>query len=591
MKRTPLYDQHVRDASAVINLKGFARAMQYVGHVQEHRATRERVSLCDVSHMGELDFKGPDALALVQKLITNDAGRLAVNQALYSAMCDERGILLDDLVCFRLAADHFVWVVNVTKTDDDYQWVLKHAQGMDVAVRNISTDTALLALQGPSSREVLQRIAQSRSRAAQVLLVDADGGAHRARGSPLHDQPHRVHRRARLRNHGGPRPRAVGMGRAPDGGPAAGDRAARRSGAGEPADGGGLPPERQRHGRRKRIRSKRASNGSSSSRRTSSAGTRWRESRRRAWAGRWWDSRSKVRRTIRNGYRIYRNGKEIGRVTSGPLSAELDRTQLRARLRGERATPRSAPSSKSTSRGKRSRGRVVAMPFCARRVKDEPAVRTWSPYALRFSESHVWARLDEGAKDVLVVGLSDFGQRSLGDILCVELPKVGDRVTSGEAMGWVDCYRRAVRPRLAGVGRGGRGQRSGAAQSRAHQRLPVFARRHAEGARRVARDYETDAELRRLCGARSAAAAIRRMDQGTADDVSLSQQYRPTELHLLEQMIEGAAHFELFVAALHVHDLIAAEVAAHLARPHRREPRWRDGSARTRPGRARRAAP
>ena len=111
--------------------------------------------------MGELDFQGPDALALVQKLITNDAAKLAVNQALYSTMCDERGILIDDLVCFRLAADHFVWVVNVTKTDEDYQWVLKHAQGMNVTVRNISTDTALMALQGPASREVLQRIAKA----------------------------------------------------------------------------------------------------------------------------------------------------------------------------------------------------------------------------------------------------------------------------------------------------------------------------------------------------------------------------------------------------------------------------------------------
>src|SRR6185436_8652952 len=161
MKHTPLYEQHVRDASTVINLKGFARAMQYRGHAAEHRATREQVSLCDVSHMGELEFVGADALALVQKLITNDASRLAVDQALYSVMCDERGIVIDDLVCYRLAADRFVWVVNVTKTDEDYQWVLKHAQGMDVKVSNISTDTALLALQGPESREALQRIARA----------------------------------------------------------------------------------------------------------------------------------------------------------------------------------------------------------------------------------------------------------------------------------------------------------------------------------------------------------------------------------------------------------------------------------------------
>jgi len=139
MRYTPLYEQHVRDASAIINLKGVARAMHYRGHVAEHRAVREGVGLCDVSHMGELDFEGADALALIQKLITNDAGRLADNQALYSVMCDDDGTIIDDLVCFRLAADRFVWVVNVTKTDEDYQWALKHVHGLDVKVRDIST--------------------------------------------------------------------------------------------------------------------------------------------------------------------------------------------------------------------------------------------------------------------------------------------------------------------------------------------------------------------------------------------------------------------------------------------------------------------
>src|SRR6185295_1230933 len=161
MKHTPLYNQHMRDASVVINLKGFARAMEYCGHLKEHRATREAVTLCDVSHMGEIDFRGPDAEALVQKLIASDASRLAVDQALYSVMCDEMGAVIDDLVCFRLAADRFIWVVNVTKTDEDYQWILKHAAGMNVTVRNVSTDFALMALQGPESREALQRIAKA----------------------------------------------------------------------------------------------------------------------------------------------------------------------------------------------------------------------------------------------------------------------------------------------------------------------------------------------------------------------------------------------------------------------------------------------
>ncbi len=161
MKHTPLYDRHMRDASAVINLKGFARAMHYRGHIAEHKATREGVTLCDVSHMGEFDFQGPDALALLQKLITNDAAKLAVNQVLYSALCNADGNIIDDLVCYRLAADHFVWVVNVTKIDEDFQWVLRHARDMNVKVSNVSTDTALIALQGPQSRAGLQRITKA----------------------------------------------------------------------------------------------------------------------------------------------------------------------------------------------------------------------------------------------------------------------------------------------------------------------------------------------------------------------------------------------------------------------------------------------
>src|SRR5690349_79445 len=161
MKHTPLFDQHVRDASVVINLKGFARAMDYQGHLAEHEAVRSSAGLCDVSHMGEIEFKGPDALALVQKLITNDAAKLAVNQALYSVMCNEKGCVIDDLVCFRLGHEHFLWVVNVTKTDEDFRWVMKQAAGMNVEVRNLSAETALMALQGPASREVLQRITKA----------------------------------------------------------------------------------------------------------------------------------------------------------------------------------------------------------------------------------------------------------------------------------------------------------------------------------------------------------------------------------------------------------------------------------------------
>ena len=83
---------------------------------------------------------------------------------------------------------------------------------------------------------------------------------------------------------------------------------------------------------------------------------------------------------------------------------------------------------------------MVAMPFCARRAKEEPAVSTWPPSGLRFSESHVWARI-EG--DMVTIGLTDFGQQSFGDILCLELPKPGDKVAKGSGAAWADTYRRA----------------------------------------------------------------------------------------------------------------------------------------------------
>ena len=146
--------------------------------------------------------------------------------------------------------------------------------------------------------------------------------------------------------------------------------------------------------------------------------------------------------TIRNGYRIYRSGKEVGRVTSGPLSASLIGRNCGL---GYVATADAAVGTEVEVdiRGTRARGRVVPMPFCARRVKEEPKIRTWSPYQLRFSDSHVWAGLEEGTNGVVAAGLSDFGQRSLGDILSVSLPKVGDQVTAGAALGWLDSYRRA----------------------------------------------------------------------------------------------------------------------------------------------------
>jgi aminomethyltransferase len=441
MKYTPLYERHARDASTVINLKGFARAMHYRGHAVEHRATREGVTLCDVSHMGELDFRGPDALALVQKLITNDAARLAVDQALYSVMCDAEGMVMDDLVCFRLAQDRFVWVVNVTKTDEDYEWALRHARGMDVRVSNVSTDTALMALQGPESREALQRIAKAdlsalkyyrlaqtvvSTRRAEVPCIISRTGytgehgyeimvqrdlapwvwdelLHVAR--PLGIMAHGVAARESLRTEAG----YLLNGNDMDG----------KTDPFEAGLGWVVKLDKDFIGREALVQIKG-------------------RPLRRKMVGLEVDAAS----TVRHGHRIYAQGKEIGQVTSGPLPAEIAGRNLGL---GYVAAEYSATGTELEIeiRGRRSKARVVGMPFCPRRVGDEPAVRTFSPYELRFSARHVWARPQEGGKDTIMLGFTDFGQRDLGDILCLELPKVGDRVTKGAAAARGDSYRRA----------------------------------------------------------------------------------------------------------------------------------------------------
>jgi aminomethyltransferase len=441
MKCTPLYERHVRDASAVINLKGFARAMHYRGHAAEHHATREGVTLCDVSHMGELDFRGPDALALVQRLITNDASRLAVNQVLYSAMCNDAGGIIDDLLCYRLAVDHFVWVVNVTRTDEDFQWALRHAQGLDVTVSNVATDTALLALQGPQSREVLQRVTRDDlSGLRYYWLVQTS----------IHTRWAEVACMVSRTGYTGERGYEIMVAR--DLAPWVWDELLL---AGQPL---GIVAHGVAARESLRTEAGYLLNGNDMDRDTNpyEAGIGWVVKLDKAFIGR--DALARIRkaglsrkmvgfevdgpRTVRNGCRIYADGAEIGRVTSGPLPPVLAGRNLGLGYVGA-AHAADGTRIEIDIRGRRSTARIVPMPFRPRRVREEPAVRTHSPFDLRFSDHHVWARAEDGRSDVITLGITDFGQRNLGDILCLELPQVGETVAAGAAAAWGDTYRRA----------------------------------------------------------------------------------------------------------------------------------------------------
>ena len=156
LNRTPLYPAHVAAGARMVPFAGWEMPVQYRGIIEEHRAVRTHAGLFDVSHMGEVELRGPGALALAQRLVTNDVERLAPGQALYSPMCAPDGGIIDDLLVYRMG-DRLMLVVNAANTAEDLAWIREHA-GADAQVADRTTDIALLALQGPRGQEILQRL-------------------------------------------------------------------------------------------------------------------------------------------------------------------------------------------------------------------------------------------------------------------------------------------------------------------------------------------------------------------------------------------------------------------------------------------------
>jgi aminomethyltransferase len=158
LKRTPLRDLHVKAGAKMVPFGGWDMPVQYTGIIEEHRAVRRAAGLFDISHMGEFEVRGPDALAAVQRLCTNDAAALAVGHVQYAALCYPEGGIVDDLTIYRLGDDHFMLVVNASNIDKDWAWVTAHSAGR-AEWTNVSDETALLAVQGPKAEGLVARLA------------------------------------------------------------------------------------------------------------------------------------------------------------------------------------------------------------------------------------------------------------------------------------------------------------------------------------------------------------------------------------------------------------------------------------------------
>jgi aminomethyltransferase len=159
LKKTPLNARHRAAGARMVEFGGWDMPVEYSGIVGEHLAVRTRAGLFDVSHMGEIEIAGADALAAVQRITSNDASRLAIGQIQYSALTTPHGTFVDDVLTYRLAESHFMLVVNASNIVKDFRWIADHLKDAGDAVAvNTSSRYALLALQGPASRQVLQTL-------------------------------------------------------------------------------------------------------------------------------------------------------------------------------------------------------------------------------------------------------------------------------------------------------------------------------------------------------------------------------------------------------------------------------------------------
>ena len=157
MKRTPFYGIHRQLGAKIVPFGGFEMPVQYSSIIEEHKAVRSGVGVFDVSHMGEFTVKGKNALAFLQRITVNDVAKLVPGQAQYSAMCYDNAGIVDDLLVYKIADDHFMVVVNASNIDKDFQWMKAHVMP-DVELRDDSDSIALLAIQGPKSQSTLQKL-------------------------------------------------------------------------------------------------------------------------------------------------------------------------------------------------------------------------------------------------------------------------------------------------------------------------------------------------------------------------------------------------------------------------------------------------
>src|SRR5881397_1030474 len=381
-RRTPLYDVHVALGARMVDFAGWDMPLSYRGAAEEHRAVRERCGLFDVSHMGEIELRGPAAAAVCQELTVNDVRRLRIGDGQYTVLCNERGGVLDDLIVFRLGPERYLLIVNAANAAADYAWICDRA-GQRAVVIDRSAELGLLALQGPEAELALRTLTTldlGGRAGSHAAARRAPGGAQSPRHAPPGGRP------AALRDRHGRDDHAA------RGGPCLGGEA--RQGRLRRPRGAGRAGRPRRHAPPGRPRAR---------------GARRPAPRLRRLAER-----------CRRGHRHQRHPVTHPR--------HLHRPRLRHRRGGGTRHAGRGRDPRAPRPGAGSRASVLS-PGTAGGVSME------LPDDLRYTKEHEWLRLegDDG-----VVGITDFAQDALGDVVFVELPAVGATFAQGQVFGVVE---------------------------------------------------------------------------------------------------------------------------------------------------------
>lgn len=158
LRKTPLNALHRRLGAKMVDFGGWDMPVEYSGLIAEHMAVRTGVGLFDVSHMGDIQLRGPGSLDAVQHISMNDASRLQVGQAQYSAMLYPQGTFVDDIIVHKFSENDYLFVINAGTREKDYGWIRQNAARFDCHVSNYSDYYTQLAIQGPKAQETLQKL-------------------------------------------------------------------------------------------------------------------------------------------------------------------------------------------------------------------------------------------------------------------------------------------------------------------------------------------------------------------------------------------------------------------------------------------------